>query len=405
MRVLIDGQTLLTPDIHRGIGTYFKNVVEHILELDFVNDYYMNTAEETQLNQLSKWARDRFITIRNPAYHPQNRPRRSEIYGEEAYADRLNEDLLQHDIDLYWTPNPLMTNVFLPDKRTKVCFASTVYDLIVLVMNDVYLDKWRTPQKTVYLQKLRKLETDYDLFIHISQHTQSDFRSHLDVNQKQHLVAHLAASDFFQPDPFPVIATEDSYVVYIGGLDPRKNMDRAVEAFAHLQHSHSNDERIRRTFLYIVCDLDEPSKRNLLRHARRCGVGEHVKLTGFVDDQGLRTLYQKARCLFFPSRYEGFGLPIVEAFACGLPVACANNSSLPEVGGELAFYFDADNISDMASVLFQALNEPMDLDSRRRRHEYSKQFSWQRTAAVTLQGLLNCMNGAAASQESLTLAK
>jgi glycosyltransferase involved in cell wall biosynthesis len=404
MKVLIDGQTLLTPDINRGIGTYFKNVVERILELDFVNDYYINTAEDNQLDHLSRWARNRAITLRNAAYHPENMANRSERYGEEAYTDTLNSDLVKHDIDLYWTPNPLMSNVFLPGKRTDCRFASTIYDLIVVIMKDVYLNQWPSAQQAVYMEKLRKLETDYDLFIHISRHTQSDFKSHLNVNDKRHVVTHLAASDFFQPDPFPVTATEHSYVIYIGGFDPRKNMERAVEAFAHLQRSRPDDERIRRTFLYIVCNLDEPSRSKLLTHARLCGVEENVKLTGFVDEHALRTLYQKARCLFFPSQYEGFGLPILEAFACGLPVACSNSSSLPEVGGDLAFYFDADSVSDMAGVLFQALNEPMDFNSRLRRHEYSKQFSWQKTAAATLQGLLHSANRAVASPASMTFA-
>jgi glycosyltransferase involved in cell wall biosynthesis len=105
-------------------------------------------------------------------------------------------------------------------------------------------------------------------------------------------------------------------------------------------------------------------------------------------------LYQRARCLFFPSLYEGFGLPLLEGLACGLPVASSNTSSLPEVGGELAIYFDPYNINDMADGLYRALQAPMDYQSRLKRYEYSKSFSWQRTALATLQAFADCVSDA-----------
>ena len=109
-------------------------------------------------------------------------------------------------------------------------------------------------------------------------------------------------------------------------------------------------------------------------------------LTGFIDDEALVALYQKARCLFFPSLYEGFGLPVLEGLACGLPVACSNTSSLPEVGGKQAFYFDPYDIDGMADSLYQAMAAPIDYESRQRRYEYSRGFSWQETARGTLNG-------------------
>ena len=161
-------------------------------------------------------------------------------------------------------------------------------------------------------------------------------------------------------------------------------MDRAVEAFAALQKRYADDERIRATQLWIVCLLDGASKDGLLSRAKRLGLNGNVKLTGFVSDAALVELYQKARCLFFPSLYEGFGLPLLEGLACGLPAACSNSSSLPEVGGELAHYFDPYNVEEMADSLYKVLSEPMDYMSRVRRHEYSKTYSWQKTARATL---------------------
>ena len=392
MRVLIDGQTLLTAEINRGIGTYFKNVVERVLEQDFVNDYYVNTAEDDQLKHLSPWARDRIQTISHQAYHPQNLDGGRDRHSPDTYTNTLNEDLAKNKIDLYWTPNPLMNNVFLPAKIADCRFAATIFDLIVLVMRDRFLDKWPSAPQSAYLKKLQTLKADYHLFLYISRHTYSDFSNHLNVQEKQHVVTPLAASEFFRPDPFPVVAGEDNYVIYIGGFDPRKNMDLAVQAFAKLHERYAHDERTRRTHLYIVCDADAASKRKLLEQARHAGVNDRVKLTGFVDDYALRSLYQKARCLFFPSLYEGFGLPVLEGLACGQPVAASNTSSIPEVAGDFAFYFDPLDVGQMADVLYQALQAPMDFKSRQLRYEYSQSFSWRKTAAGTLQAFADCIN-------------
>lgn len=390
MRILIDGQTLLTPEINRGIGTYFKNVVEHVLEQDFGGEYYINTAEDDQLKYLSKWARERIHTLSHQAYHPQNLNRGRGQYYADLYSETLNEDLEKNQIDIYWTPNPLMSNLFLPGRKTDCHFAATIYDLIILVMKSSYLDKWPTHLSNAYKEKLKILERDYDLYLHISRHTKSDFESHLKVKGKRHFVTQLAASEFFYPDPFPVVATPENYLLYIGGFDPRKNMERAIEAFANLHERYSSDEKVRQTELYIVCNFDEVAKESLLSKARECGVEGKVTLKGFVDDEDLRALYRKARGLFFPSLYEGFGLPLLEALACGLPVASSNTSSLPEVGGEFTIYFDPYKIDEMAESLYQILQAPMDYQSRLRRYEYSKKFSWQKTAQATLEAFNVC---------------
>src|SRR6185436_17413106 len=109
-----------------------------------------------------------------------------------------------------------------------------------------------------------------------------------------------------------------------------------------------------------------------------------LDLTGFVDEAELVELYQKARCLFFPSLYEGFGLPVLEGLACGLPVAASNTSSIPEVAGDMALYFDPYDPVDMADALYRTLQAPCDLASRTRRHEHARRFSWTKTAVATL---------------------
>ena len=394
MKILIDGQTLLTPEINRGIGTYFKNTIENILENDFTNDFYINTPAGPHLDIFSPWTREKLSIIDNPVYDVRvNRP--SKKHSAKLYSDAINADIEKNRIELYWLPNALMENVFVPTREAGDCrFAVTIFDLIVAVMEKEYA-KHRSPSAiTVYRNKLSKLETDYDLYLHISRHTQSDFMKTLSVQDKMHVVTPLAANGSFRPYPFPKVTAEIDYVLYPGGFDPRKNMDRAVEAFAALHSRYGSDEKIRATQLWIVCGFDSASKAGILNRAKRLGLNGNVKLTGFVSDAALVDLYQKARCLFFPSLYEGFGLPILEGLACGLPVASSNTSSLPEVGGDLATYFDPYNIDAMADGLYQALQAPMDYESRQKRYEYSKNFSWPETARATLKAFTDCVGEA-----------
>ena len=390
MKILIDGQTLLTPEINRGIGTYFKNVIEHVLENDFANDFYINSPSGPHLNNFSPWAMEKLSILDNPAY--DIRTLSSKKNGAELYSDSVNNDIEKEGINLYWSPNALMDNVFLVARANADCrFAVTIFDLIVAVMEKHYAKHRSSAAMAIYREKLKQLESDYDLYFHISEHTKSDFISMLKVEDKMHVVTPLAVDKSFRPYPFPKVVAPIEYVLYPGGFDPRKNMDRAVEAFAELQKRYGDDERIRAVQLWIVCLLDSASKDGLLNRAKRLGLNGNVKLTGFVSDAALVELYQKARCLFFPSLYEGFGLPILEGLACGLPVACSNTSSLPEVGGTLAHYFDPYNIQEMADRLYRVLSEPMDYSSRLRRFEYSKMYSWQKTASSTLQAFADCI--------------
>ena len=389
MKILIDGQTLLTPEINRGIGTYFKNTIEHVLENDFTSEFFINTPPGPHLNSFSPWAREKLSIINNPVYDIRTHASRKNAAKE--YSDTVNDDIERMGIDLYWSPNALMDNVFLVARANAGCrFAVTIFDLIVAVMEKLFAKHRSSSAMAMYRQKLKQLEADYDLFIHISENTKSDFISRLSVEDNMHVVTPLAVDKSFRPHPFPKVLAPVEYVLYPGGFDPRKNMDRAVEAFAALQKRYGHDEGIRAVQLWIVCGLDRASKDGLLSRAKRLGLNGNVHLTGFVSNAALVELYQKARCLFFPSLYEGFGLPLLEGLACGLPAACSSTSSLPEVGGELAHYFDPYNVEEMADSLYQALQAPVDLQSRLNRHEFSRKFSWQTTALATLRAFSEC---------------
>jgi len=289
----------------------------------------------------------------------------------------------------------LMTNVFLPAHNARNCrFAATVFDLIPAVMKEHYQANWPHNFFADYERKLELLESDYDLLLHISRHTESDCNRILRVENKTNVVTPLGVDKSFRPYPFPAFTSKPNYVLYPGGFDPRKNMARALEAFAEMKKLFSDDGDVSSSVFTIVCDVAEDPRRAIISQAQTLGIAHVLQLTGFVDSASMIKLYQEARCVFFPSLYEGFGLPVLEALACGVPVAASDGSAIPEVAGDFAIYFDPLNLESMASSLYRAFKEPRDWDSRQRRHQHARQFSWTKTAQTTLAAFVACVESA-----------
>jgi glycosyltransferase involved in cell wall biosynthesis len=159
-------------------------------------------------------------------------------------------------------------------------------------------------------------------------------------------------------------------VLYVGGFDLRKNMAGAIRGYALLPAS------VRATYdLVLACWLPDEVLAPLVRLTQELGVAGSIKFTGFVTDEELVSLYQTCRVFFFPSLYEGLGLPPVEAMQCGAPVVTSDCSSMPEYGGPVSWYCDPTSPASMAEALRKALAEPRDL-RRAERERFAAQFNW-----------------------------
>ena len=168
------------------------------------------------------------------------------------------------------------------------------------------------------------------------------------------------------------------FVLYAGNIKPHKNVDRLIEAFAKLRTrglGHVN--------LLIIGD--EISKYSSLRRlVHRHQIRQQVRFLGFVETNTLAALYRLARVFVFPSLYEGFGLPPLEAMASGTPVIVSNTSSLPEVVGDAALLIDPRNADAIADAMVRVLtDEGVRSDLVRRGFERVKQFSWDRSVRRT----------------------
>lgn len=178
------------------------------------------------------------------------------------------------------------------------------------------------------------------------------------------------------------------YLLYAGRINRQKNIPRLVEAFSVVRAELEHDPLYRDLRLIIIGD--EISKFPPLRQAVIQSRVEHaVRFLGFVPIDTLRVVYQAAAAFVFPSLYEGFGLPPLEAMACGTPVICSNISSLPEVVGDAALVVNPENVFDIARGIRDALtNTSLRAELVRKGFERLANFSWRRSAAQVLESYL-----------------
>ena len=171
------------------------------------------------------------------------------------------------------------------------------------------------------------------------------------------------------------------YVLAVGTLEPRKNLVALLEAFARLRRDGGIDPDLRLVIAGARGWLDEP----VFRTVRSLGIEPVVHLPGFIDDDDLPAVYSGAALFVFPSLYEGFGLPLVEAMACGAPVVTSNVSSMPEVAGDAAVLVDPRDVDSLAAAIARVLRDEA---LRRRLRDAgiarARRFSWETTARLTL---------------------
>jgi glycosyltransferase involved in cell wall biosynthesis len=175
-------------------------------------------------------------------------------------------------------------------------------------------------------------------------------------------------------------AVRPPFILYTSRIEhPGKNHARLIRAFAELKRKDGIPHQL------VLAGTDRERADEVHRVARESGCAKDILFTGFVASEDLPLLYQAANLFVFPSLYEGFGLPILEAMACGTPVACSRISSMPEVAGDAAVLFDPKEECSIAAAIGSIITgTDLRRDLAGRGLERSRQFSWARTAAQTL---------------------
>jgi len=220
-----------------------------------------------------------------------------------------------------------------------------------------------------------------------SESTKRDIVELYGVDPEKVAVTHYAADALFKPisNREELITLRDTYgirdefILTVGNLQPRKNLLRLVEAFADLLQSGAIRHQL------VIAGQAFWRQSEICRRVEDRHLGEHVVFTGYVPQDHLVLLYNAAAIFVYPSLYEGFGLPPLEAMACGTPVITSNVSSLPEVVGEAALLVEPHRTEGLAQAILDLLSsEELQRELRARGLERARCFSWERTARQTL---------------------
>ena len=224
-----------------------------------------------------------------------------------------------------------------------------------------------------------------DAVITDSEQSRKDIITYLPVSPERVVPVSLAADRRFRPmetsEVEPILRTYDvqsPYILYVGALESRKNLPRLLEAYALLRQ-WSPQWRL------VIVGARKWKFSPIFDAVQRLGLETHVTFTGYVEDEHLPALYAGADLFAFPSLYEGFGLPVLEAMACGTPVVTSNASSLPEVAGDAAILVDPHDVEQIVNAMRLVLTQPaLAAALRAKGLARAAQFSWERTARETI---------------------
>lgn len=364
-----------------GIGTYIRNLVRALAEIDDRNQYKL-ISTQTAVPEFSDLPPN-FKTAIFP-WAPQKGNAQSGL-AQLRYGWFLRE----LEADLFHIP--LNAVPLLMPKPYLV----TIHDMSTLLFASQL--GYRNRLRRFYL---RRGLIRADRVIAVSMATCRDVEAVLGIPKSRMRVVYNAPDPTFHASgaqnlesmgyPSEIQRVLDRYrihypyLLYVGRTNPQKNIPRLVEAFAVLRGEMQEHPVYRDLRLLIIGD--EISRYPALRHAViHSRVEDSVRFLGFVPIDTLRAFYQAASAFVFPSLYEGFGLPPLEAMACGTPVVCSSVSSLPEVVGDAAEIVNPENVFDIA----RGMREVLVNQSLRGRlvdlgFEQAQRFSWKRTARQVL---------------------
>lgn len=367
MKIGIDARPLISKQ-PSGIGTYLIHVLRYISAMDAENEYYLYSNKEME-----------YPIELGRNFHRRVIPGK---VGTLWLRYSLPKHIAADGIQVFWG-----TQHFLPRPVKGVRMCLTVHDTALLIQ-----PKWGS-LSNAFMQNtfLKASAREADAIVTISKSTQRDIVRLCGVDERKITVAYLGCPENLQqPSEQEAAAIRDKfgiawpYYLYVGTIEPRKNIETMVAAFNILA------ETDREARLLIAGGLGWRYE-GILEAVETSPYRDRIVMPGYLSAREKHLLYAQARAFLFPSHYEGFGLPILEAYRTGTQVITAQNSSLPEVGGEAAWYVEDENdAAALAGVMAAVAAAPAEELDRRAElgRAHCDSFSWDACVKQTMAKLL-----------------
>jgi glycosyltransferase involved in cell wall biosynthesis len=294
------------------------------------------------------------------------------------YQTALNQQLKRQQADLFFSP--VAEGIFFP----RIPQIVTVHDLIPLQYPELS-PKW----KYYYLYALPFLLKQSQGIICVSEYTKQDLVKNYRLNPDSiDVVYNGYAQDLFYPQPDRAILQKynlNKYLLYVGDMRFYKNLSRCLEAF--------NSLPLKDYQFVITGKKDDFFYPEIERQTAKLAAKDRIIFLDYVPTAVLPSLYSMAQALVFASLYEGFGLPVLEAMACGCPVITSKVTSIPEIGGDSVLYVDPENVESIAQGMYQILtNTELKTNLIHQGLARAKLFSWDKTAEGVCRVLEDCLN-------------
>ncbi len=366
MRICINA----SPAVHHiaGLGRYTQELMTALLAIDFENEYVAFYNRPSQAKVDPPLDRIPHLTTNLPT-----KPWR--FSALLAHFTRIPQDRMFPHVDLFHATDHLLPRL----SGVKSVF--TLHDLVFCFYPETHklLNRW-----FLTLMMPRFLQAA-DAVLAVSEWTKNDAVELYGLDEHKIRVIYEGVNPRFRPASAESMSAlrqkygiVDKFILSVGTIEPRKNLTSLVEAYHALKN------------LGTDCRLVIVGKRGWLyegffRRLRELGLEDEVIFPGFVPDDDLPPLYSAADLFVFPSLYEGFGLPVLEAIACGTPVVTSNASSLPEVAGEAAVLVDPNDVQALIRAMSAVLdNKELHGELRAKGPRQAAKFSWENAARETL---------------------
>ena len=366
MRIGIDVRCLLEP-FPSGVAYYTKNLLSKLFEIDSANEYFLfyNSYKKENLNLIEKFKK--YPNVHLKGFHYPNKF----LNGSINFLHYPNIDKLIGGVDVFFAPN--LQFISLSDKCKKVV---TVHDISFDLYPEFLSLRRKLWHKFINPKRFIK---QADKVIAVSKNTKKDVVKNYNISKEKIKVIYSGVDI----DKNSVETGRGKYILTISTLEPRKNIESLIQAFIKLRQQEKFKD-----YQLLIAGPKGWKADNIYKLAE---VDKNIKFLGFVSDQEKAELYKKAEVFVYPSFYEGFGFPPLEALAYQTPVIVSMNSSLPEILNDSAIYINPYDVNELTKALTEVLgNSSLRENLVSLGQEQIKKFDWQKTAEQTLDIFKNC---------------